>query len=308
MQFTDLVSTLTIRELFIMIDNIRRLLGLLTVMIVVLLPVQFVISAPVLPPLNKTNTGEQVTGKFIWFDLAATDIDTQKAFYGDVFGWKFRAIGESGDQYTLIMNGDRNIAGLFQVKSREDDKADALWIGLLSVADPNKAVSAAKKAGGSVHTQATTLAQRGTYALLRDPEGALFGVLKSDSGDPPDREMATGDFIWVDLFAKDIEREAAFYQQLAGYEIVEDEDGVKRKFFVAADQYRAAIIPLPEDANRAGWLPYIKVDDVAATLEKVEAAGGQIIVEPDKTLLDGNLAIFVDPQGGIMGVVKWGQP
>jgi len=266
------------------------------------------VSAPLLPPLNKSPSGEQITGKFIWFDLATVDVVKEKAFYGDVFGWKFQTIGQTDDQYTLILNGDRNIAGLFQVKPREDAKVGALWIGLMSVADPKKAVSAVKQAGGSVHTEATSLAQRGTYALLKDPEGALFGVLKSDTGDPPDREMATGDFLWVDLFAKDIQRAAAFYQQLAGYQIVEDEGGVKRKFLVAADKYRAGIVPLPEDANRAGWLPYIKVDDVAATLKKIEAAGGQIIVEPDKTLLDGNLAIFVDPQGGMMGIVKWGQP
>jgi hypothetical protein len=55
-------------------------------------------------------------------------------------------------------------------------------------------------------------------------------------------------------------------------------------------------------------LPYIKVNDVAATLQKVAAAGGQIMVEPDKSLLDGNLAVISDPEGGIVGIVNWGQP
>ena len=28
-------------------------------------------------------------------------------------------------------------------------------------------------------------------------------------------------------------------------------------------------------------------------------------VKPDDRLLDGNLAIFVDPHGGVTGIVKW---
>ena len=276
--------------------------------ICLLFPVQFAISAPELPPLNSTNTGKQITGKFTWFELVTLDIEQQKQFYGAVFGWQFRTISKTGEQYTLIMNGERNIAGLFQVKPPQDVRIGALWIGLMSVTDPDKAVTTAKNAGGSVHTPVKALPQRGSYALLRDPEGALFGVLKSASGDPPDHDVPIGDFFWVDLFARDMQREAKFYQQLAGYEVTENDKGVKRKLLRAQDEYRAGIVPLPEGANRSGWLPYVRVDNVAATLKKVEAAGGQIMVEPDKSLLNGNLAIFTDPQGGIMGIVKWVQP
>ena len=53
---------------------------------------------------------------------------------------------------------------------------------------------------------------------------------------------------------------------------------------------------------------YVRVNDVTTTLKKVEAAGGRVMVEPDETLLNGNLAIFADPQGGIIGIVKWEQP
>ena len=271
-------------------------------------PLQVVLSAPVLPPLNSTNTGKQLTGKFIWFELATIDVDKQKEFYGNVFGWQFRAMSDTDDQYTLIMNGDHPVAGLFTVKPREGVNLGALWLGMISVNDPVQAVAAVKAAGGSVHTEPTALAQRGTYALLRDSEGALFGVLKSDSGDPPDHEIAIGEFFWMDLFAKDMQRAATFYKQFAGYEIVDDTKGVQRKFLRVGDKYRAGIVPRPEEANRSGWLPYIKVKDIAATLKKVEAAGGYIMVEPDKSLLDGNLAIFADPQGGIIGIVKWVQP
>lgn len=275
-----------------------------------LLVVQTVISAPSVPPLNATPTGKQLTGKFTWFELATVDVARQKQFYADVFGWSFSTINKQDDQYTLIKNNGRHIAGLFSVKPREGVNIGALWIGLMSVKDPDKAISVIKRAGGTVHTQPTRLPQRGTYALGRDPEGAVFGVLKSDSGDPIDSKVGTGDFIWMDLFANDITRIGEFYKLLAGYSIEarEPRKGVKRLILHSVDKPRAGIVPRPETANRSGWLPYIKVNDVAATLSKVTAAGGRIMVEPDKSLLDSNLAIFADPQGGILGIVKWEQP
>ncbi|WP_455207005.1 VOC family protein [Kaarinaea lacus] len=267
-------------------------------------------SAPVLPPLNKAKTNEQLTGKFIWFDLATTEFEKQKAFYGAVFGWTFRSIGNTSDDYTLTVNGDHNVAGMFDVKPKEGAKVGALWIGLMSTDDPVKAVATVEQAGGAVHTPPTTLAQRGTYALLRDPEGALFGVMKSDSGDPPDETAQIGDFLWMDLFANQPMKAGQFYQQLAGYELSKGEakEGVERIILASHGKYRAGIVPLPEDANRAGWLPYVRVADVNETLKKVTDAGGYIMVAPDEDLLDGNLAIFSDPQGGVLGIVKWDEP
>ena len=259
---------------------------------------------------NGEAANEQLTGKFIWFDLATTELDKQKAFYGNVFGWKFRKVSSTEDMYTLASNGKADVAGMFSFKPREGASGGALWIGLMSTGDPAKAASIVANNGGSIHTKPKELAKRGTYAILRDAEGALFGVLKSDSGDPPDMEIEIGDFFWMDLFAKEPSKAAQFYQQLAGYEISKGEakEGVERLLLTSHGKARAGIVPLPEDANRAGWLPYVRVDDVAATLKKVTDAGGFIMVPPAEDLLDGNLAIFADPQGGILGIVKWDEP
>ena len=270
-------------------------------------PFQFALSAPQLPPLNNPATNKQLTGKFIWFDLATLDLEKQKAFYGDVFGWTFHAISNTEEQYTLIKNGDSDVAGMFTVKPREGVKLGALWIGLMSIDDPAKAVTLVESNGGSVHTKPKVIAKRGTYALFFDPGGALFGVLKSDSGDPPDSEVAIGDFFWMDLFARTPSKAGEFYQQVAGYEISKGEaaENVERLVLTSHDKARAGVVPLPEEANRAGWLPYVRVADVEATLKKVTDAGGYVIVPPHPDLLDGNLAIFVDPQGGVLGIVKW---
>ena len=49
----------------------------------------------------------------------------------------------------------------------------------------------------------------------------------------------------------------------------------------------------------------MRVADVEVTLEKVIAGGGFTIVAPDENVHDGNLAVFVDPNGGVTGIVKY---
>jgi len=288
----------------------RYLLLTSTLLLLFLVRVNIVIAAPVLPPLNETNSGLQLSGKFTWFDLASVDIVKHKSFYGDVFGWTFKTISASDDQYTLIMNNGHNIAGLFNIEPGGNSKLGGVWIGLMSVADPVAAAKLVKANGGSVHTPPTSLTKRGSYAVFIDPEGAIFGVLKSSSGDPADDEIKTGAFLWMDLFAKDQTRSGKFYQQIAGYTIDERTvtKVIKRQVLLSSNKPRAGIVPLPEGANRSGWLPYIKVDNINATLKKVEASGGYIMVAPTKELYDGNLAIFTDPLGGVMGIVKWVKP
>lgn len=262
---------------------------------------------PQLPPLNEPASGLQLPGKFIWFDLATPAIKEQQNFYGNVFGWSFESPLRTEDQYLLIVNGDHPIGGMFSYEPPDGEQDGAAWIGLMSVPDTERAAQTVKENGGSVEINPTQVPGRGRHALFRDPAGAIFGVLRSDSGDPPDVEVEIGDVLWVDLYARDLERMVAFYQQLAPYEVNPREiaDAIPGKTLSIDGVLRGGVVAVDEEANRTAWVPYIRVADVSRTLEKVEAGGGFAIVPPDERLLDGNLAVFVDPNGGVTGIIKW---
>ena len=265
------------------------------------------LAAPQLPALNDPATGVSLPGKFTWFDLATPAMADQKAFYGSVFGWRFVSQGRSDDDYTLILNDGELIGGMFSYKPSEDVADGAVWVSLISVENPDKTAQIVKANGGSVEVEPSQVSQRGRHALFRDPAGALFGVLLSDSGDPVDVEVAIGGFFWVDLFARDVEKMTTFYRKLAPYEVKTQAitENISRTVFRAHDLARAGIVPVDEEANRSAWIPYVRVEDVAATLEKVIEGGGFAIVPPDERLRDGNVAVFVDPNGGVTGIVKW---
>jgi predicted enzyme related to lactoylglutathione lyase len=260
-----------------------------------------------MPPLNSPPTDEQLPGKFIWFDLGTPAISDQKRFYGSVFGWTFKSPVRTDDAYVFIRNRGQAIGGMFLHEPPSGEQDGAAWIALMSVTDADNAAKIVKANGGSVEVDPADVAGRGRHAVFRDPAGAVFGVLRSDSGDPYDDEVEIGGIIWVDLFARDVEKMAQFYSVLAPFEIADRDisEDLARKVLSAHGMPRAGIIPVDEEANRSAWVPYVRVEDVEATLEKVVAGGGFTIVAPDENLHDGNVAVFVDPNGGVTGIVRY---
>ena len=110
------------------------------------------------------------------------------------------------------------------------------------------------------------------------------------------------------MFARDPDKAAAFYAGLAGYEVDVDEliPGGRHRILATGGFARAGIWPLGQDATSApGWLPYVLVDDVAATLARTRAAGGRVLIEPRADILDSNVAGIADPSGGAIGLINW---
>ena len=252
-------------------------------------------------------SAEHYPGKFVWFDLVTDDLAAVRQFYGTVFGWQFRTVGKPPASYTIVENAGDRIGGMFYRASAAGASSGARWLSLISVPDPVQSVRYVEQHGGAVVVPPATIAGRGTHALLRDPQGAVFGVFKAESGDRSDTPVENGDFFWVDLLVPDPAKATEFYVGLAGYEASDREvrENVKRVSLSSGGYARAGIVPLPPAVKQPGWLPYVLVDDVAGTLEKVIAAGGRALLQPRADLLDGNLAIIADPRGGVLGIVNW---
>jgi hypothetical protein len=43
----------------------------------------------IVPSLTADPTKEQLTGKFVWYDLFTHDLQSVKIFYQELFGWTF---------------------------------------------------------------------------------------------------------------------------------------------------------------------------------------------------------------------------
>lgn len=261
-------------------------------------------SAPRMPPVTDPPTTVSIPGKFIWFDLITPDPLAAQAFYGKVFGWNFQPVAGASD-YTAIAAGDRLVGGVFQPVAGAGSPVGTRWLGFVSVRDVREAISRLGGMGFTTVLPATEVPGRGIQAVVRDPQGAVVGLLQSSSGDPRDEPVAPGEFFWVDLYARDVVTASAAYAAI-GYGVVPaDEDLGDRMLLESGGYARAGITQLPAGARQPGWLPYVQVEDVAATVAAARSAGGKVLVAPDPAVLDGNVAVIGDPLGGVIGIIHW---
>src|SRR5688572_25161084 len=251
--------------------------------------------------------GRAHPGKFVWYDLATENVDAAKSFYGKVFAWTFRSVPGAPASYTLIESGGTKVGGVFRQTPPAGAKVGSRWLALVSVRDPGAAAQYVRDKGGQVLLAPVAVRGRGTHAVFRDPQGAVFGVLAAGDGDPADTPVADGDVFWVDLFTSVPLDAASFYSGLLGYEVFPGDASWGRDRWILATESiaRAGLVPVATGKMAPGWLPYILVDDVAGTLKRARAAGGKVVVAPRPDLLGGNLAVIADPLGGVVGIVDW---
>lgn len=117
-----------------------------------------------------------------------------------------------------------------------------------------------------------------------------------------------GNVSWVDLATSDTEAAVRFYSDLFGWEHMEitSPDEQKYIFFLKNGKSVAGAYTLtPEQVGMnvpPNWMCYFASADANETTEKVRANGGQVIVEPTTNMEEGNLAVYLDPDGGAFGI------
>ena len=119
-------------------------------------------------------------------------------------------------------------------------------------------------------------------------------------------EYPPGTPSWVDLSSPDLDASAAFYGELLGWECVAgagpvEETGGYRMFRLGGKEV-AGLGPA-QPGQPPAWTTYVTVEDAAATVERVEAAGGSTITPPLQVMDAGTMAIFRDGADGAVFAV-----
>lgn len=264
---------------------------------------------PKLPPLTSVSGSPRLPGKFVWADLATDDLAAAQKFYSGLFGWTFAQVGN----YAIAANEERPLCGMLQVR-RPANRPDARprWVGYISVASVAKAQRAVTRSGGRVLAEPIIFPKRGEQALFADPEGTIFGVMKSSSGDPEDFLPDPGDWVWIQLLSRNARNAAEFYSEVAGYEIIENIMTNRVSDFVLASKgyARATVrtIPSRNAQVQPNWLPFVRVSSVAEAVARAEQLGGKTLIAPNPDLREGKVAVIADPTGAAIGLLEWINP
>lgn len=261
-------------------------------------------------------------GDYIWYELMTPDAKASEAFYGPMLGWRFGG----GDDYREIHGSEGGVGGMLQLTPEmTGGGARPCWIGYILVDDVDTMVASVTDGGGSIYMPARDMPGIGRFAMVADPQGAAFYVMKpTPPTDNPD--MASNAFsydrprighcAWNELATSDPAAALHFYGQRFGW--VKDGEmdmGPMGKYEFLRHTGRApdgsppghgmlgAVMPKMPQVPVSAWTHYFRVADIDAAVAHIRANGGKVIHGPVE-IPGGDFSMnAIDPQNAFFGLV-----
>lgn len=116
-------------------------------------------------------------GTLVWGELMTHDLEAAGRFYERLLGWDRHVEPMPGFEYTVFRLANRPVAGMMAIDPAWGE-VPPNWMAYFQVADCDAAVARAREAGGKVHKETTPIPGTGRFAIIQDPQGAVFGILE----------------------------------------------------------------------------------------------------------------------------------
>lgn len=115
-------------------------------------------------------------GEFCWTELATSNVQAAKDFYGKVFGWQFVDQSMGDTTYTMIKLNDQSFGGIWAIPKDKEGQIPSHWMSYILVEDVEKSLEKALKNGAAVMKPVTRAGDMGLFAIITDPTGASIAL------------------------------------------------------------------------------------------------------------------------------------
>jgi predicted enzyme related to lactoylglutathione lyase len=122
-------------------------------------------------------------GSLCWNELMTPDTNKAADFYTDLFGWGKDVQNFGPMEYIMFNIGGRPTAGMLQI-TPEMGNIPPNWLVYFAVDDCDARVQKATELGATVMKPADDIPGIGRFAILNDPQGAAFAIIKLEG--PPE--------------------------------------------------------------------------------------------------------------------------
>jgi predicted enzyme related to lactoylglutathione lyase len=248
-------------------------------------------------------------GSYIWYELLTTDAEGAKAFYEAIVpGWRFGPPSAEHMGYREINAPDGHAGGAMELNEQMlHGGAKPLWLGYVGVEDVDKTVAQVEAKGGRVHLPAFDIPGVGRIAMVADPQGNPFYVMRGaiEEASGAFSTDAEGHVNWNELSTPDPAAARAFYGDLFGWtsdEFMPMGEFGEYRFFAHGGQTIGAVCGVMPGGS-ARWRYYIHVPSISAAVEAVKDGGGGITVGPHEIPGGDHIIIGNDPQGAEFALV-----
>jgi predicted enzyme related to lactoylglutathione lyase len=186
------------------------------------------------------------------------------------------------------------------------------WMGYIETGDVDATVKLAEKLGGRVYQPPMDIPKVGRFAVLADPQGAVFATFKPlEAG--PDAPRKPGFVSWHELNTTDYEGAWKFYSELFGWKPTSSMDmgqdmGQYFMFGLDAQNSMGGMSNVAKQMKMPPhWLYYVTVEDIDAAVERIKKAGGKILNGPMDVPGNDKIAQCMDPQGAAFAIYMEGK-
>lgn len=239
-------------------------------------------------------------GQFVWYELTTPDPDASIQFYPKFTNWGTQVFDKD---YTLFTSGGTPVAGIF--RQTPEMKAQGIppnWMPYVEASDVDATAAKAKSLGATIMAGPDDIPGTGRFAVIQDPQGAVFGIYKSNGPSGAwDGRNVVNRFSWHELMTNDHNKAAEFYTSLFGWEKISEVDmgdGLMYYMFGLKGVMYGGMFTTPKEmaGMHPFWLIYIHVKDVAKAVT-IATKNGATIHRPQMDIPGGSIAILGDPQG-----------
>lgn len=249
-------------------------------------------------------------GRFVWHDLATTDVEGAKNFYSQIAPWTIKP-WDQDENYTLVEAEGAPLGGIMALPtpSAQSNGAHANWTPSVYVYDVDACARQAEKLGGRIVMQPREIPNVGCWAMIADPDGASIAIFEPSSGDPPghDGPPRVSEFSWHELSSNDWKKSWEFYRQLFHWEKIEEHDmGALGTYFIFGlkGQAMGGMFTRTPDMPAPNWTSYLEVDSVKSAVPKVKQLGGRVMREPHQVPGGSWITLCSDPQGATFALTS----
>lgn len=246
-------------------------------------------------------------GRFVWCELMTSDTAAAKSFYGSVVGWDMQDLPMPGMTYTVLSAGETQVGGLMPLPPEAGrHELRPCWLGYIGVDDVDAAARRTRELGGSVHRAPDEIPNVGRFAVVADPQGAMFQLFKSARPGTPTPPQLPGSTGWNELHTRDIAKAFEFYASLCGWE---KGDGIDMgpmgtyQLFKLDGAAIGGMFNSPAATAAPFWLYYFTVGDIDQATSRVTGGGGKILHGPTQVPGGGWIVQASDPQGAMFALL-----
>jgi uncharacterized protein len=116
-------------------------------------------------------------GAVCWTELETRDTRGAARFYRSLFDWTDQIQDAGPMEYTMYMNAGQPAAGMHEM-SADFAGVPPHWLPYFAVDDCESTVEKARALGGELRMPPTDVPNIGRMAMLADPTGAVFSVIR----------------------------------------------------------------------------------------------------------------------------------